>query len=54
MKTKFGKFVRPVLEYAPLASDGAAPTHLTQLDWVQRRALHIIGYGPASRPQTLE
>ena len=32
-----------LLEYAPLARMGAAPTHLHQLDRVQRRALHIIG-----------
>ena len=36
-------FVRPLLEYAQLAWMGAAPTHLHQLDRVQRRALHIIG-----------
>ena len=33
----------PLLEYATLARMGAAPTHLHQLDRVQRRALHIIG-----------
>ena len=36
-------FVRHLLEYAPQAWMGAAPTHLHQLDRVQRRALYIIG-----------
>ena len=41
--TTYHGFVRPLLEYAPLAWMGAAPTHLHQFDRVQRRALHIIG-----------
>ena len=36
-------FVRPIMEYCPLAWMGAAETHLQQLNRVQRRALHIIG-----------
>ena len=38
-------FVRPIMEYCPLAWMGAAETHLQQLNRVQRRALHIIGAG---------
>ena len=45
-------FVRSLLEYAPLAWMGAAPTHLHQLDRVQRRALHIIS--PNAILQSLE
>lgn len=36
-------FVRPVLEYAPLAWMGAARCHLERLNKVQRKALEIIG-----------
>ena len=38
-------FVRPIMEYCPLAWMGAAETHFQQLNRVQRRALHIIGAG---------
>ena len=36
-------FVPPIMEYAPTVWMGAAPTHLAQLDRIQRRALHILG-----------
>ena len=36
-------FVRPRLEYAPLAWMGAAPTHLEKLDAVQHAAERLIG-----------
>ena len=38
-------FVRPIMEYCPLAWMGAAETNLQQLNGVQRRALHIIRAG---------
>ena len=38
-------FIRPVLEYAPLVWMGAAKTHLSRLDRVQRNALHVLGPG---------
>ena len=38
-------FIRPVLEYAPLAWMGAAKSHLDRLDRIQRSALHILGPG---------
>ena len=43
--TVYKGFVRPVLEYAPLVWMGAAPSHLSRLDSIQRRALRIIGPG---------
>ena len=36
-------FIRPLLEYAPLA--GAAQTHLVRLDRVQQKAIKLIGPG---------
>ena len=36
-------FVKPILEYAPTVWMGGAPTHLHQLDRVQRTALHLMG-----------
>ena len=42
---EYKAFVRPIMEYCPLAWMGAAHTHLHQLARVQRRALHIIGEG---------
>ena len=39
----YRRYVRPVLEYAPNVWIGVAPTHLHQLDRVQRKALRIIG-----------
>ena len=50
--TTYRGFVQPLLEYAPLTWMGAAPTHLHQLDRVQRRALHIIS--PNAILQSLE
>ena len=38
-------FIRPVLEYAPLAWMDAAKSHLDRLDRIQRSALHILGSG---------
>ena len=38
-------FIRPVLEYAPLAWMGAAKSHLDRLDRIQRSAPHILGPG---------
>ena len=38
-------FVRPILEYAPLAWMSVAPSHHKHLDRVQRRALGLIGHG---------
>ena len=38
-------FIRPVLEYAPLAWMGAAKSHLDRLDGIQRSTLHILGPG---------
>ena len=39
-------FVRPMLEYAPLAWMGPAPSHLAMLDAVQLRALNVICHWP--------
>ena len=41
-------FVRPMLEYAPLAWMGPAPSHLAMLDAVQLRALNVIAIGPGT------
>ena len=38
-------FIRPLLEYAPLAWLGAAQTHLVRLDRVQQKAMKLIGPG---------
>ena len=38
-------FIRPVLEYVPLAWMCAAKSHLDRLDRIQRSALHILGPG---------
>ena len=43
--TAYKGFVRPLMEYSPLAWGGAAPHHLSQLDKIQRRALALIGPG---------
>ena len=43
--TVYKGFIRPVLEYCPLAWMGAAPTHLGRLDRVQHRAMHMAGPG---------
>ena len=43
--TAYKGFVRPLMEYSPLAWGGAAPHHLSQLDKTQRRALALIGPG---------
>ena len=49
--TVYKGFVRPVLEYASLVWMGAAPSHLSRLDSIQRRALRIIG--PETELQSL-
>eukprot|EP00117_Sycon_ciliatum_P031201 scpid26526/ scgid24448/ RNA-directed DNA polymerase from mobile element jockey; Reverse transcriptase len=41
--TVYKGFVRPILEYAPLAWLGAAQTHLGKLDTAQRKAMQMIG-----------
>ena len=41
-------FVRPILEYAPLAWMSAAPSHHKHLNRVQRQALGPIGHGTQS------
>ena len=41
--TVYKGFVRPILEYACLVWMGAAPTHLSRLDAVQKRALKLVG-----------
>ena len=51
--TVYKGFVRPVLEYAPLVWMGAAPSHLSRLDSIQRRALRIIGPGTALQSLSL-
>ena len=38
-------FVRPILEYCPLVWCGAATSHLSRLDRIQKRALSLIGPG---------
>ena len=43
--TVYKGFVRPLLEYAPLAWSSAAATNMAQLDKVQQRALHFLGPG---------
>ena len=43
--TAYKGFVRPLMEYSPLAWGGAAPHHLSQLDKIQRRALALIDPG---------
>lgn len=45
--TAYRGFIRPVMEYCPLVWMGAAATHLSRLDRVQRRALALIGQGAA-------
>ena len=36
-------FIRPLLEYTPIISIGAAQSHLQALDRIQRKAMRIIG-----------
>ena len=51
--TAYKGFVRPLMEYSPLAWGGAAPPpphYLSQLDKMQRRALALIGPGVLALP----
>ena len=45
MTTVYKGFVLPTMEYAPLVWMGAAPSTLSLLDDIQRRAMNIIGDG---------